>query len=274
MNAPNHYENFPVGSIVLPRRLRRPIHAVYAFARYADDLADEGDATPEERKSSLHFLACELDKIGAGQTPETVLMQRLQAEAVAPFSLPLQPFYDLLSAFEQDTHKTRYQHFGELVDYSRRSANPVGRIILHLYGQTDPQSVGQSDGICTALQLINFWQDVAEKPRLPAAGRYGEIRRDRRRFGCRLHDARAAETAGLRMRQGAQNAVCRRAAGQTFERSAGIRIAPDYFGRRPDFAETGGKPIRCFPKAPRAGVEGLLAHAQTCMAEKISRNFS
>ena len=157
MSAPNHYENFPVGSIVLPRRLRRPIHAVYAFARYADDLADEGDATPEERKSSLHFLARELDKIGAGQTPETALMQRLQAEAVAPFSLPLQPFYDLLSAFEQDTHKTRYQHFGELVDYARRSANPVGRIILHLYGQTDPQSVGQSDGICTALQLINFY---------------------------------------------------------------------------------------------------------------------
>ena len=73
----------------------------------------------------------------------------------------MQPFYDLLSAFEQDAHKTRYQHFGELVDYARRSANPVGRIILHLYGQTDPQSVGQSDGICTALQLINFWQDVA-----------------------------------------------------------------------------------------------------------------
>ena len=88
MSAPNHYENFPVGSIVLPRRLRRPIHAVYAFARYADDLADEGDATLEERKSSLHFLARELDKIGAGQTPETALMQRLQAEAVVPFSLP------------------------------------------------------------------------------------------------------------------------------------------------------------------------------------------
>ena len=160
MSAPNHYENFPVGSIVLPRRLRRQIHAVYAFARYADDLADEGDATPEERKSSLHFLARELDKIGAGQTPETALMQRLQAEAVVPFSLPLQPFYDLLSAFEQDTHKTRYQHFGELVDYARRSANPVGRIILHLYGPTDPQSVGQSDRICPASQLINFWQDV------------------------------------------------------------------------------------------------------------------
>ena len=89
MSAPNHYENFPVGSIVLPRRLRRPIHAVYAFARYADDLADEGDATPEERKSSLHFLARELDKIGAGQMPETALMQRLQTEAVVPFSLPL-----------------------------------------------------------------------------------------------------------------------------------------------------------------------------------------
>lgn len=147
MSAPNHYENFPVGSIVLPRRLRRPIHAVYAFARYADDLADEGDASPEQRQSSLQFLVQELDKMGVGQMPETDLMQRLQREAIVPFALPLQPFYDLLSAFKQDTHKTRYQNFGELVDYARRSANPVGRIILHLYGQTDEKSLAQSDGI-------------------------------------------------------------------------------------------------------------------------------
>ena len=154
MTAPNHYENFPVGSILLPRHLRRPIHAVYAFARTADDIADEGNATPAERQAQLAALTAELDRIAASQAPHTPLMQRLHREAIAPFALPLKPFYDLLSAFQQDTEKTRYQNFAELIDYARRSANPIGRIILQL-------SLAQSDGICTALQLINFWQDIA-----------------------------------------------------------------------------------------------------------------
>ncbi|OAM31176.1 squalene synthase HpnC [Eikenella longinqua] len=156
-----HYENFPVGSLALPRRLRRPVHAIYAFARTADDMADEGSLPNEERLRRLDSLCAELGRIAAGQSPHTELMQRLQHEAVQPFSLPLEPFYDLLSAFSQDVVKTRYQHFGELVDYARRSANPIGRLLLHLYGHTDPLSLAQSDGICTALQLINFWQDVA-----------------------------------------------------------------------------------------------------------------
>lgn len=157
----NHYENFPVGSVVLPRRLRKPVHAVYAFARTADDIADEGGAADAERLQGLAALRAELDRIGRGEAPQTEMMCRLQAEAVAPFALPLQPFYDLLSAFEQDVQKKRYQNFAELVDYCRRSANPVGRIMLHLYGERDPLSIAQGDGICTALQLINFWQDVA-----------------------------------------------------------------------------------------------------------------
>lgn len=157
----NHYENFPVGSLVMPRRLRKPTHAVYAFARTADDLADEGNAEADERLRALDELKSELDRIQRGEAPLTPLMQRLQREAIAPFKLPLQPFYDLLSAFSQDVVKTRYQDFGDLIDYCRRSANPVGRIMLHLYGQTDEVSIAQSDGICTALQLINFWQDVA-----------------------------------------------------------------------------------------------------------------
>lgn len=156
-----HYENFPVGSLVLPRRLRRPVHAIYAFARTADDIADEGDLPNEERLRRLDNLRAELDRLAAGQTPHSELMQRLEREAVRPFNLPLEPFYHLLSAFSQDVVKTRYQHFGELVDYARRSANPIGRLLLHLYGHTDPLSLAQSDGICTALQLINFWQDVA-----------------------------------------------------------------------------------------------------------------
>lgn len=157
----NHYENFPVGSLAMPRRLRKPVHAVYAFARTADDMADEGSAGAQERLRQLAGLKAELDLIAAGKTPETALMQRLHREAVAPFGLPLQPFYDLLSAFAQDVEKKRYRNFAELADYCRRSANPVGRLMLHLYGETDSLSIARSDGICTALQLINFWQDVA-----------------------------------------------------------------------------------------------------------------
>ena len=156
-----HYENFPVGSLLLPRRLRKPIHAVYAFARSADDIADEGNANSQERLRQLNALQAELERIGDGQLPHTPLMQRLAREVITPFQMPLQPFYDLLSAFRQDVVKTRYANFGELVDYARRSANPIGRILLHLYGETDSLSLAQSDGICTALQLINFWQDVA-----------------------------------------------------------------------------------------------------------------
>lgn len=157
----NHYENFPVGSLMMPRRLRKPTHAVYAFARTADDIADEGDAADEARLQGLSELEAELDRIAEGNAPQTALMRRLNDEAIRPFGLPLEPFYDLLSAFKQDVVKKRYQTFGELVDYCRRSANPVGRIMLHLYGEHDPVSIAHSDGICTALQLINFWQDVA-----------------------------------------------------------------------------------------------------------------
>lgn len=155
-----HYENFPVGSILLPRRLRRAVHVIYRFARHADDIADEGDAQPAQRLAALQVLRDELALIGGGQTPQSALMQEL-ARVIAAHGLPLAPFYDLLSAFAQDVEKTRYQDFAELVDYCRRSANPVGRLMLALYGENDPRSLAMSDGICTALQLINFWQDVA-----------------------------------------------------------------------------------------------------------------
>ncbi|WP_037587080.1 squalene synthase HpnC [Stenoxybacter acetivorans] len=156
-----HYENFPVGSLVLPRRLRRPVHAIYAFARTADDIADEGEMTPEQRLAGLNALKQELDLLAAGKTAATPLVQHLFQAAIQPFNLPLQPFYDLLSAFSQDITVKRYQHFGDVADYCRRSANPVGRLMLHLFGKTDSVSLAQSDGICTALQLVNFYQDVA-----------------------------------------------------------------------------------------------------------------
>lgn len=156
-----HYENFPVGSILLPRKLRRPIHAIYHFARTADDIADEDNLAPHERLTQLEALETDLQRLATGQPPQHPLIQQLEINAIRPFSLPLQPFFDLISAFKQDVTQTRYQNFGELINYCRRSANPIGRIMLHLFGETDSRSIAQSDGICTALQLINFWQDIA-----------------------------------------------------------------------------------------------------------------
>ena len=156
----DHYENFPVASILLPRRLRPPVEAIYAFARSADDIADEGDAGPEQRLAALRAYEAQLDLIEAGATPDTPLFARLALMAAA-WRLPLQPMRDLLSAFRQDVVTVRYADFGLLLDYCRRSANPVGALMLHLYGVHDPASLKQSDAVCSALQLINFWQDVA-----------------------------------------------------------------------------------------------------------------
>lgn len=186
--AVNHYENFPVGSLALPRRLRKPVHAVYAFARYADDWADEGSYSTAERAAALDRLSEELNDIRRRQMPQSELMRRLYRDAVEPFGLPVEPFEDLLSAFRQDLYKTRYADFGELVDYCRRSANPVGRILLHLYGEHDRRSIAQSDGICTALQLINFWQDVAVDYR---KGRIYLPQDDMEKFGVREDDLAA-----------------------------------------------------------------------------------
>jgi squalene synthase HpnC len=155
-----HYENFPVASLALPRRLRRPVKAIYMFARSADDLADEGDASPAFRLQSLDAFRRELDAIAAGQSPGLDLFTNL-SEVIAEWRLPLEPFYDLLDAFSQDVVKSRYADFGEVMNYCRRSANPVGRLMLHLYGQTDARNIAYSDGVCSALQLINFLQDVA-----------------------------------------------------------------------------------------------------------------
>lgn len=157
--AKAHYENFPVASILLPRRLREPISLIYAFARQADDFADEGDLAPEERLALLDGFRQQLDLIRSGAQPDVPLFQALQ-DTINKHQLPLEPFYDLLSAFSQDVIKTRYGHFGELTSYCRRSANPVGRLLLHLYGAATPRNIAFSDAICTSLQLINFLQDI------------------------------------------------------------------------------------------------------------------
>jgi squalene synthase HpnC len=156
----DHYENFPVASWLVPHALRRPVELIYHFARSADDIADEGDAGADERLAGLASYQYQLDRIAAGGMPEGPLFGEL-ATVIRSHALPIGLFGDLLDAFAQDVVRTRYADFPELLDYCRRSANPVGRLVLHLCRRTDPVHFERSDCICTALQLINFWQDVA-----------------------------------------------------------------------------------------------------------------
>jgi squalene synthase HpnC len=158
--ARTHYENFPVASFLLPMRLRRPIALIYAFARNADDFADEGDLPPQQRLALLEGYRRQLDHISAGQPLDDPLFIAL-AGIIRQHDLPLQLFHDLLDAFSQDVVKTRYENLGEVMDYCRRSANPIGRLLLHLYGEQDERNLAYSDAICSALQIINFLQDVA-----------------------------------------------------------------------------------------------------------------
>lgn len=155
----DHYENFPVASILLPKHLRRAVEIIYHFARQADDFADEGDAPDTERLAKLEAFRAELVRIEQGAEPHTALFRDLSG-IVTQYQLPLQLFHDLLDAFSQDVVQKRYANFDELLEYCRRSANPVGRLLLHLYGEATPVNLAYSDAICTSLQLINFWQDV------------------------------------------------------------------------------------------------------------------
>jgi squalene synthase HpnC len=153
----DHYENFPVASLLLPAPLRAPVRAIYRFARTADDIADEGDASDADRLRALAALDAQLDAIEAGRPSDWPDL----AQAIAQHQLPVSLLRDLLSAFAQDVTVRRYADYAALLDYCRRSANPIGRLLLALYRRQEPQQLAQSDAICTALQLINFWQDVA-----------------------------------------------------------------------------------------------------------------
>jgi squalene synthase HpnC len=164
MQSVQHYENFPVASLLCPTRFRPPIAAIYHFARTADDIADEGDASPAKRLADLAAYRADLSAVSQGRATS----ERWPAvfKALGPmlqqWQLPLPLLTDLLSAFEQDIVQTRYANQAELLDYCRRSANPIGRLLLHLYGVQDAEALKQSDCICTALQLVNFWQDLSE----------------------------------------------------------------------------------------------------------------
>ena len=166
----DHYENFPVASALLPAPLREPVAAIYAFARSADDFADEGDLSPPQRSALLQAYRAELDAIERGQSTQHPIFQRLQP-VIAAYKLPIELFRDLLDAFAQDISKDRYRDFAELKDYCRRSADPVGRLLLHLFGHATAANLSRSDAICSALQLINHWQDVAIDAAKGAQGR-------------------------------------------------------------------------------------------------------
>ena len=162
MAVDQHYENFPVASLFVPAHIRAHVVAIYRFARHADDLADEGDADDETRLSklaALHIDVAALFRLEPASSPVVQALAPLRDAAIPGVSAEL--FLDLLSAFSQDVRTKRYDTFDELTDYCRRSANPVGRLMLALVGVQDVASFQASDQICTALQLINFWQDAA-----------------------------------------------------------------------------------------------------------------
>lgn len=156
-----HYENFPVASRLLPGRMREPVAVIYAFARGADDFADEGDRLPDKRLALLNGWEAKLDAAAAGAPPDDPVFLAL-ADVLQTHDLPVQLFRDLVEAFRMDVRQNRWPDFVAVLEYCRHSANPVGRLLLALHGNTEEQDLAQSDAICTALQLINFWQDLGQ----------------------------------------------------------------------------------------------------------------
>ena len=178
----DHYENFPVASVLCPPALRPAVSAIYWFARTADDIADEGDADPSARLGELAAYRADLLVTLSAGTPSLRWPKVFAAlhDTLQTHALPSALLLDLLSAFEQDVHKHSYTDRAELLDYCRRSANPVGRLLLHLHGVSGSVALRQSDAICTALQLINFWQDLGVDTR---RGRLYVPATDCERFG-------------------------------------------------------------------------------------------
>ena len=163
--AASHYENFPVASKLLPAPMRPHVAAVYAFARVADDMADEGNDPPDVRMARLRAWQERLHDAAANtRVPETASRDDLifvaLGHSMRELELPVALFDDLLSAFAQDTTTIRYDSWSDVIDYCRRSANPVGRLVLRIAGYHDAAMDASSDALCTALQLANFWQDV------------------------------------------------------------------------------------------------------------------
>lgn len=182
---------------MLPSRIRGPVAAIYAYARRADDLADEGNHSPEHRLAELDEMERALRKSAVHEVDDGDPVFVALGDTIQRFALPLQPLVDLLDAFRQDVTVLRYQNFGELMGYCRRSANPVGRLLLHLFDAGGARNLGYSDAICSALQLINFLQDVG--PDFHDRGRIYLPLEEMARFGVREEDIAAeADTAETR----------------------------------------------------------------------------
>ncbi len=162
--AQSHYENFPVTSRFLNKNLRYPISVVYAFARSADDFADEGDLNTIERLELLNDYMHELeiieDKTFSKQSNNPIFIAL--ADVIKQFHIPIKLFKDLISAFKSDVHTTRYQNFDQVMAYCQKSANPIGRVLLYLNKSASEENLNNSDAICSSLQLINFYQDIAQ----------------------------------------------------------------------------------------------------------------
>ncbi|MFO7445083.1 MAG: squalene synthase HpnC [Ignavibacteriaceae bacterium] len=154
----NHYENFPVVSFLIPKDLRKHIAIIYWFARTADDFADEGSFTEEERINKLNFFEDRLTELVNGNAEND--FELALSETIKQRNLNTDLFYDLLTAFKQDVVKNRYDNFDEILNYCKHSANPVGRLILELFNIRNEEAARYSDKICTALQLTNFYQDT------------------------------------------------------------------------------------------------------------------
>jgi squalene synthase HpnC len=182
------HENFPVAARVLPARYRRHLLAVYCYARLVDDIGD--DAPPEERAALLDEVAADLGRIGAGTAPRLPVLRAL-APTVAECAIPLDPFRRLIEANRQDQVVTRYATFDDLLAYCELSANPVGRIVLHIFGAATDERVRLSDKVCSALQVIEHCQDVGEDY---GRGRIYLPGDDLRRFGCEETDIKETIT--------------------------------------------------------------------------------
>ncbi|MCY7361141.1 MAG: squalene synthase HpnC [Ignavibacteria bacterium] len=167
--AVSHYENFPVGSLLIPKNKRKYIYSIYAFARYADDIADSDIFSEKEKLEKLNELENELNKIESDDLSKLISGTEnifiALYDTIKTLNIPVTEFRNLLIAFKQDSVKSDYRKFGELISYSEYSANPIGHIVLYVFGyntESDKEAFESSDKICTALQLTNFWQDVSE----------------------------------------------------------------------------------------------------------------
>ncbi len=257
--ATNHYENFHVVSLLLPKRLHQDFYNVYAYCRWADDLADEIGDTAESLRL-LGWWRGELDQMYAGHATHPVFAAL--GPTVEKYAIPRQPFSDLIDAFVQDQTVTRYRDWDALFGYCRNSANPVGRLVLYLCGYSDPARQSRSDATCTALQLANFWQDVTV-----------DLRKDRvylptsilERHGCPLEDLfalRFTPAFAAAMREAVEMARTLFVEGLPLSGMVNRRLAIDL-----DLFSRGG--LRVLAKIEAQGYDVLRARPSVSKVERV-----